>query len=68
MSKKFFGQGEGEQNGVVESYGRLSDLDSLPKKGIANGSTFFDIENGEVYMFLEAETNPDENDGQWVRL
>lgn len=55
------------ERGVVEYCGKSSDLSSLPLKGISQGSSFFDIETSEVYMFIENETSPN-LDGSWVTI
>ena len=50
--------------GLIESYGKTEQLDKLPKKGIASGSYFHDIDTGDVYMFEENEDVT--KDGEWV--
>lgn len=36
-----------------EIYGKSSDFDLLPIKNITNGSTFYAMDTGKVYMFDE---------------
>ena len=55
------------ERGVVEYCGKSSDLSSLPLKGIAQGSTFFNLETSEAYMFAENETNSN-LDGEWIMI
>lgn len=55
------------ERGVAEFTGLSSDLSSLPLKGIAQGSTFFNLETSEVYMFAENETSSN-LDGSWIMI
>ena len=56
--------GRSSDYGLIESYGKTEQLDKLPKKGIASGSTFYDMTTQDVYMFEENEDVT--KDGEWV--
>ena len=55
------------ERGVVEYCGKSSDLSSLPLKGIAQGSTFFNLETSSVKIFYENPDNPN-LDGEWIEI
>ena len=56
--------GRSSDYGLIEVYGRTEQLNELPKKRIASGSFFYDINTGDVYMFAENEDK--DKDGEWI--
>ena len=55
------------ERGVVEYCGKNEDENKLPLKGIAQGSTFFNLETSSVKMFYENPDNPN-LDGEWIEI
>ena len=65
---KWIPQGLEAKYGVVTKYGRNSrgDFDNLPLSGLADGSTYYDMDSGNLYMFSQNEDDPKNEDGEWI--
>ena len=63
---KFIPVGQEARYGLSTIYGDSEDFEKLPKKGLASGNVFFNLDTQDVYIFKE---NIDKNkDGEWVSL
>lgn len=60
ISKKYGTQFDGQyDNRTTEFYGKSSD--TKPTNDVTNGSSFVEMDTGDVYLF-------DEEAGQWLKL